>query len=95
MRLRDLLTLAVVVAAPFVALYGVARFSRWRAGRKDNVDALILAAGAKYREGMEASDLQKVDRAGERVWQEALQGQRRLRKKPRRAKNVVPIRKVG
>lgn len=86
-----------VIGAAFGIVAGITRAARWYAGRCDHVDALIAKAGARYRAGLEKADPQKVDRAGERRWQQALQGQRRLRKRPQTghmAANVQPFRKA-
>lgn len=93
MRLRDILALVLVVAAPFAALYGLAQIARWRAGRRDPISSLIKPP--KALAGMESVDWSKTDRAGEVRWQEVLEGQEVLRDQRKTRKNVIPMRKVG
>ena len=80
MTWRDALLLVVTLAVPFAALYGLSRLSRWAAGRRDPIHALITKNAATPRPGMEKVDWPKVERAGERKWQDTIRGQRRTRR---------------
>lgn len=84
-------SLAAAVVLPLVVLCGVSQLARRLTRARDNklVDELIAAKGAKQIAGMETIDWQKLDRAGERRWQEALRGQRRARKPTEPADVVV------
>lgn len=97
MTLRELVPLVVAVGGPILALYGLSRLSRWWTGRHDPIDALITPPRwCKSKEGwMDTADSQKVERAGELRWQEALRGQRRTRRRPQpapRPANVIAMR---
>ena len=93
---RDYLWLLLSLAVPFLLLYGLGLFSRWQVGKRDPIDSLIGSPrwckdGAGY---MNTVDQQKLNRAGEVIWQDALRGQRKARKVPKpqpRAKNVLPM----
>ena len=96
MSIREAAYLLVALTVPFVALYGLGRLSRWHLSRHDPIDSLIGSPrwckdGAGY---MNTVDQQKVNRAGEKRWQDALRAQRKARKVPKpqpRAKNVLPM----
>ena len=100
MNLRDVGILLGFLAAPFLLLYGLGRLSRWRIGRHDPIDSLIgTPRWCKDKSGyMNTVDQQKMNRAGEKRWQDALRAQRKIRhvpKPPLRAKNVLPMVKAG
>ena len=87
------------LTVPFALLYVLVRISRWKAGRDDKIHDLIRTPrwckdGAGY---MNVPDYQKLNRAGEIAWQEALRAQRKARHKPKahhRPSNVREFRKV-
>ena len=90
------LSLALSLAIPFLLLYGLRRLSRWHIGRHDPIDTLIgTPRWCKDKAGyMNTADPQKVNRAGEKRWQDVLRAQRKARKVPQpppRAKNVLPM----
>ena len=101
MRLSILAPLVASLAVPLVLLY-----ARRHARRSDpKVDAMIAAKGAGLRDADSGKwipkptraeyatpDHQKIERAGEVRWQETLQGQRRLRKKPRKRSKPENVR---
>ena len=96
MAWHDALPLVVTIAVPFAALYGLSRLARWLAWRRDPIEALITPPrwckdGDRW---MDAVDPRKVERAGERRWQETLRAQRKARKRPRTLpKNVIEMRR--
>lgn len=82
MTLRDAAVLVAFVAVPMAMLCGFGYLARWIAGRRDDVDALIHAKGARWRPDghgglMNVVDWQKAERAGARRWHETLRAQRR------------------
>ena len=90
------LSLALSLAIPFLLLYGLRRLSRWSAGRHDPIDQLIgTPRWCKDKAGyMNTVDQRKVNRAGEKRWQDVLRAQRKARKVPKpqvRAANVLPM----
>lgn len=80
MTLRALVPLVLAVVAPVVLAYVAGRFSRWHAGRRDPIDALIAKNAATPRAGMKQVDWQKTEKAGETRWQETLRAQRKTRR---------------
>ena len=74
-----------------VLVYGLHRLTRWCAGRRDPIDALIAKNAAAPREGMERIDWSKAERAGERVWCETLRAQRKTRRPL--SNEIVPFEK--
>lgn len=56
------------------------RLLRWPLPPDREVERLIEVNRARPRDGMAATDWEKVNRAGARRWGEVEQGQRRLRK---------------
>lgn len=87
MTFRTVASLLATGLAPFVLVYGVGRFSRYLAARRDPIDDLIGANRATWCDGVDRDgvDLSKpnqrqTERAGEQRWQETLRAQRRSRK---------------
>ena len=99
MTLSTLAPILVAIAAPIAIIFGMAKLSRLYNARRDPINDLIKANAFRYkRDGYEQVDQQKLERAGDVVWQEALKGQRLLRKKPKKKalpKNVQQFKRAG
>ena len=86
--MRTSLALVAFVVTPMALLYGLARLSRWYAGRCDPIDSLIVTPHwCSDSDGlMDTFDQLKGDRFGKRVWRETLKAQHRSRKPAKAAR---------
>lgn len=97
--LNALVPLAVALVLPFGLLYGASTLIRYFTSTRDArvVDDLIAANKARWRtengkpdgKPMDRADWRRIERAGERRWQETLKAQRRTRKPSEPADVVV------
>lgn len=89
-----LLRLMVCSVGGLLVAWGLAHSVRFLIDRatqraeRERINALIAAAGAKPRAGMEEPDWSTIDRVGARKWQETLRAQRRQQAAGERFSNV-------